>query len=47
LTDPRRSKVDDPLIHIVKNTIGAVVAGTDDFVTIAAWRRQKRAWFWS
>jgi predicted transposase YbfD/YdcC len=44
LTDPRRRKVVYPLINIVTIAICAVVAGADDFVTIAAWGRQKRAW---
>jgi predicted transposase YbfD/YdcC len=44
LTDPRRRKVVYPLINIVTIAICAVVAGADDFVSIAAWGRQKRAW---
>jgi predicted transposase YbfD/YdcC len=44
LTDPRRRKVIYPLINIVTIAICAVVAGADDFVTIATWGRQKRAW---
>ena len=44
LTDPRRRKVTYPLINIVTMTLCAVIAGADDFVTIAAWARQKRAW---
>jgi len=44
LTDPRRRKVVYPLINIVTIAICAVVAGADDFVTIATWGRQKRAW---
>src|SRR4051812_31008168 len=44
LTDPRRRKVTDPLINIVTIALCAVIAGADDFVTIAAWRRQERAW---
>jgi len=44
LTDPRRRKVTYPLINIVTIAVCAVIAGADDFVTIAAWGRQKRAW---
>lgn len=44
LTDPRRRKVTYPLINIVTMALCAVIAGADDFVTIAAWARQKRAW---
>lgn len=44
LTDPRRRKVVYPLINIVTIALCAVVAGADDFVTIATWGRQKRAW---
>lgn len=44
LTDPRRRKVTHPLINIVTIALCAVIAGADDFVTIAAWGRQKRAW---
>ncbi len=44
LTDPRRRKVIHPLINILTIALCAVIAGADDFVTIAAWGRQKRAW---
>jgi predicted transposase YbfD/YdcC len=44
LTDPRRRKVTYPLINIVTIALCAVIAGADDFVTIAAWGRQKRTW---
>ncbi len=44
LTDPRRRKVTHPLINIVTIALCAVIAGADDFATIAAWGRQKRAW---
>jgi predicted transposase YbfD/YdcC len=44
LTDPRRRKVTYPLINIVTIALCAVIAGADDFVAIAAWARQKRAW---
>src|SRR4051794_16237321 len=44
LTDPRRRKVTYPLINIVTIALCAVIAGADDFVTIAAWGRNKRAW---
>ena len=43
LTDPRRRKVTYPLINIVTIALCAVIAGAVDFVTIAAWGRQKRA----
>jgi len=44
LTDPRRRKVVYPLINIVTIAVCAVIAGADDFVSIAAWGRQKRHW---
>jgi predicted transposase YbfD/YdcC len=44
LTDPRRRKVVYPLINIVTIAICAVIAGADDFVSIAAWGREKRDW---
>lgn len=44
LTDPRRRKVTYPLINVVTIAVCAVVAGADDFVSIAAWGRQKRSW---
>jgi predicted transposase YbfD/YdcC len=44
LTDPRRRKVTYPLINIVTIALCAVIAGADDFVTIAAWARHKRDW---
>src|SRR4051794_4575201 len=44
LTDPRRRKVTHPLINLVTICLCAVIAGADDFVTIATWGRQKRAW---
>jgi predicted transposase YbfD/YdcC len=44
LTDPRRRKVTHPLINLVTIALCAVIAGADDFVTIAAWGRHKRAW---
>jgi len=44
LTDPRRRKVVYPLINIVTIAICAVIAGADDFVSIAAWGGQKRGW---
>jgi len=44
LTDPRRRKVTYPLINIVTIAVCAIVAGADDFVSIAAWGRQKREW---
>jgi predicted transposase YbfD/YdcC len=44
LTDPRRRKVVYPLINIVAIAICAVVAGADDFVSIAEYGRKKRTW---
>lgn len=44
LTDPRRRKVIYPLINIVTIAVCAIVAGADDFVSIAEWGRQKRRW---
>ena len=44
LTDPRRRKVVYPLINIVTIAICAVVAGADDFVSIAEYGRKKRSW---
>src|SRR3954451_14604348 len=44
LTDPRRRKVTYPLINIVTIALCAVIAGADDFVTIAAWGRPQRTW---
>jgi hypothetical protein len=44
LTDPRRRKVTSPLINLVAIAVCAIVAGADDFVSIAAWGRQKRKW---
>jgi predicted transposase YbfD/YdcC len=44
LTDPRRRKVVYPLINIVTIAVCAVIAGADDFVSIAAWAHEKRDW---
>src|SRR3984885_1229141 len=44
LTDPRRRKVVYPLINIVAIALCAVIAGVDDFVSIAEWGRQKWDW---
>ena len=44
LTDPRRRKVVHPLINLVTIAVCAVIAGADDFVSIAAWGHQKRDW---
>jgi predicted transposase YbfD/YdcC len=44
LTDPRRRKVVYPLINIVTIAVCAVIAGADDFVSIAAWGGEKRDW---
>ena len=42
LSDPRRRKVVYPLINILTISVCAVIAGADDFVSIAAWARHKR-----
>ena len=44
LTDPRRREVTYPLINVVTIALCAVICGADDFVSIAAWGRMKRAW---
>ena len=44
LTDPRRRKVIYPLINIVTIAVCAVIAGADDFVSIAEYGRKKRKW---
>ena len=44
LTDPRRRPVVYPLINIVAIAICAVVAGADDFVSIADYGRKKWKW---
>ena len=44
LTHPRRRKVIYPLVNFVTIALCAVIAGADDFVTIAAWGRHKRGW---
>jgi len=44
LTDPRRRKVIYPLMNMVTIAICGVLAGADDFVSIVAWAREKRAW---
>jgi predicted transposase YbfD/YdcC len=44
LTDPRRRKVVYPLIDIVIIALCAVIAGADDFVSIAEFGRKKRTW---
>jgi predicted transposase YbfD/YdcC len=44
LTDPRRREVIYPLINVVTIALCAVICGADDFVSIAAWGRMKRAW---
>jgi predicted transposase YbfD/YdcC len=44
LTDPRRRKVVYPLINVLTIAICAVVAGADDFVSIAEYGRKKRTW---
>jgi predicted transposase YbfD/YdcC len=44
LTDPRRRKVIYPLIDIITIALCAVIAGADDFVSIAECGRKKRTW---
>lgn len=44
LTDPRRREPTYPLINIVVIAICAVICGADDFVSIAHFGRQRRAW---
>jgi predicted transposase YbfD/YdcC len=44
LTDPRRRKVVYPLIDIITIALCAVIAGADDFVSIAEYARKKRTW---
>ncbi len=44
LTDPRRRKVVYPLIDIITIALCAVIAGADDFVSIAEYGRKKRTW---
>jgi predicted transposase YbfD/YdcC len=44
LTDPRRRKVVYPLINVVTIALCAVIAGADDFVSIAEYGRKKRTW---
>ena len=44
LTEPRRGRVIYPLVNIVAIAVCAVIAGADDFVSIAAWARHKRDW---
>ena len=44
LNDPRRREVTYPLINIVVMALCAVLSGADDFVSIAAWAREKKQW---
>ena len=44
LDDPRRREGVYPLINIVTIALCAVICGAEDFVSIAAWGRAKRAW---
>src|SRR3984957_9511210 len=44
LTDPRRRKVVYPLIDLITIALCAVIAGADDFVSIAEFGRKKRRW---
>jgi hypothetical protein len=41
LTDPGRRKVVYPLVNVVTIAICAVIAGADDFVSIAAWGHRR------
>ncbi len=45
LSDPRRLRVTYPLLNVVTIAICAVICGADDFVAIAEFGRQKKAWF--
>lgn len=45
LTDPRRREVIYPLLNIVTIALCAVLCGADDFVSIAAFGRARKAWF--
>jgi predicted transposase YbfD/YdcC len=44
LTDPRQREVTYPLINIVTIALCAVICGADDFVSIAAYGREKKSW---
>ena len=44
LTDPRRREVTYPLINVVTIALCAVISGADDFVSIAHYGREKKAW---
>ncbi len=44
LTDPRRREPIYPLVNIVVMALCAVLSGADDFVSIAAWSREKKDW---
>ncbi|QDU88981.1 Transposase DDE domain protein [Pirellulimonas nuda] len=44
LTDPRRREPIYPLVNVVVMALCAVLSGADDFVSIAAWSREKRGW---
>jgi predicted transposase YbfD/YdcC len=44
LTDPRPRKVVYPLIDIITIALCAVIAGADDFASIAEYGRKKRTW---
>jgi predicted transposase YbfD/YdcC len=44
LTDPRRRKVVYSLIDLITIALCAVIAGADDFVSIAEFGRKKRTW---
>jgi predicted transposase YbfD/YdcC len=44
LTDPRRREGSHPLINLVTIALCAVICGADDFVAIAAYGREKKAW---
>ncbi len=45
MSDPRRLRVTYPLLNVVTIAICAVICGADDFVAIAEFGRQKKAWF--
>ena|GEM_PF-3911925 len=44
ITDPRRGESLYPLVNILFMTICAVIAGADDFVSIAKFANTKKQW---
>jgi len=44
LADPRKRKVTYPLLNVITIALCAVIAGADDFVSIAQYGRQKKEW---